>query len=735
MLLVVLLFGSGVLHEPVAAAPLYQKGEFTLSDLGSDGDIVLHGPYDTASIRFGLPATWKLQEGSEISIDVSSVITGLEGISAQSGYSGAILEVYFNGRFEQSIPLLTNGKTNYWVQIKTADLVSPNEGGWHKLSFTLYSQFDCDLNFHQTTVVIDSQSKAYFPYEEIPLALDLRRLPWPIYQQHTKTLDQVLVIIPAAPTADELQAALVVMGAFGRMTNGNLPVKMVTVDQLTESQMAQDHLILVGKPSAFPLFSGLAYPVPLVGGEFSTSGMQADDGVLQMIPSPWNGSKIVMVVSGNTDLGVVKSAQALSTVNLQTGNAPNYSIIAQVNPAPAGVFSGTSTALATSSDIKLSDIGYTFVTSTGMGSNWVDYEFTIPPGSVPAEMPYLDLTLSTSTLVDPTRSDGVVYLNEVQIGSIPLTATNSNLITTRINFPLSVVRSGINTIDLVFNLLPYDECSLTAFTDLWITIYSDSVIHLPLKQTPVSSFAIQDLSMYPYPFANEPSLSTIAFVFPQQDAETWLIASRLAYDLGTRVTGSILAFEVVFDGQIPDGIRTMDLILMGEPKMLPIVDEFKDAMPAYFENGSNVAVLDSQQVIYRISDNKSLGYLELFPSPWNQQASILGIFGTSPEGLASALNALLDVNTRENLTGDFATMDGSDAIIVDTRSGTGTGDVVNNLGPSLVSQTNESNSVDVPDMQKALANSKRIILAGVVLVVTLMVAITIVAIFLRKKPR
>lgn len=735
LLVLALLSGSGIVAAPAVAAPSAEEAKLTLADLGLEGDMVLQGPYDTANIRFDLPATWKLQPGAELTIEVQSAVTGDASI-LQSTFSGAALEVYVNDRFQQSIALTSNETKTYTITIDPTDLISPNPGGWHELSFYLYSEFDCTIDFHQTTITIDADSVASFPHEPTSLALDLRRLPWPIYLQHAKIMDPVSVVIPASPTADELQSALVVMGAFGRMTRGTLPVTMITADQLTEAQRKESHIILVGKPSALSAFSNLRFPVPLVSGQFAAPELKKDDGVLQLLPSPWNSTKSILIVSGNSDPAVVKAAQALSTLNLQTGDTPDYSIVSRVFPAPPAELAEGDYAAGAAIDIKLSDLGYTSITSTGMGTNWLDYQFTIPLGLIPKETPYMDLALSASTLVDPRRSEGIAYLNGVQIGSIPLSTEDSNLITTRINFPSSVLRAGINNLSLVFNLLPYDECTVFAFDSLWITVYADSVIHLSLMQSPVASFALQDLKNYPYPFAMDPTLSSTAFVLSKQDPFSWSQASRVAYDLGARISGSVLGFETAFDGEIPKEMRAMNLILLGEPKKLGVVTDLKDALPAYFETGSNVAVLDSQQVIYRISDKKSLGYLELLQSPWGDERAISGIFGTNPAGLASAVDALIDVKSRDTFAGDFVTMDGTKAHIVDTRTGAGMGNVVNSLNPSVAQNENvEPTPVSASNTQNAYARSKQMILMSAIVVVVLIVLTIISALWLRRQRR
>jgi hypothetical protein len=158
-------------------------------------------------------------------------------------------------------------------------------------------------------------------------------------------------------------------------------------------------------------------------------------------------------------------------------------------------------------------------------------------------------------------------------------------------------------------------------------------------------------------------------------------------------------------------------------------------MPAYFEKGSNVAVLQSQEVIYRVPLDKNLGFIELFAPPWNNRSAVLLVAGTTTGGVASAGNALTSSTMRDSLRGNFVTVDGQQTFAVDTRTGLGLG----RLGPGLapvgtpdLSQTNININTD--QIALAAAESQRMmVLIGVVGIFILIVLMLIVAIWLRSR--
>ncbi len=710
---------------------------YTFADLGVESDIIMKGPYESTTIRFELPPTWELQDGSEINLVVESYFSTTSDEAQPSIVStntSALLEVYFNGNLQQSIPLISNtGASTYRIPISVSDLGIPDDDGYYSITLALDASVDCDLEFHKTTVVIGSNSYGYFPHFEKPLELDLRKLPWPLYQERAKSTGSSLVVVPTNASVDEIQSALVVMGTLGRMSQGRLLVSMTTIDQLTDTARLDSDLIFVGKSTELNNFFVGLPNAPVVNGQFSIAEVGQDDGVLQILPSPWNPSKSLLLVGGTSDIGVVKAAQALSTNNLQTGITPDYSVIAQVNPVPVAN-AASQEGVNSPDDILLSNLGYQVTTVDELGINYLSYEFIVPQGQVPSENPYVEIKYSNSVLVDPARSFMSVFLNGIVIGSIDFSDEDASLVSERIEMPASLLKFGVNILDLEINLIPRDECSVLSFSGLWTTVYEDSLIHLPLVQNPDAANLLQDLKAYPYPFANDPSLATTTFIVPQDNLLAWSSAGKVAFDLGARINGSLISFETAFDNLIPESSRLGNFIVVGEPKNLAVLEEMQEVMPAYFEPGSNVAILESQLVVYRVSDQKSLGYLEVFASPWNAQSAVLGIFGTNTEGITFALNSLLNFQIRETLSGNFSTYDGGNrAIVVDTRTGYGIGGFESNLGDGNVIVVTPSATAEAPGTTNIPARNSALVLIAIAVVALGIAVVVFIALRFRNK--
>lgn len=724
---------------PVKASMPAAAAELTFKDLGVTTDIILRGPYDGTTIRFALPPAWVLIDGTALTLEITTFIAGGDGTSASGGetlntandYLGAVLEVYFNDQLQQSIQLTRGENVTYTVPIAASDLVSPIDAGWHKISFSLDAAIDCDLGFHQTTVVINSGSKINLSYNEEPPQLSLHRLPWPIYQDRLNVPEPAVTILPSSPSAEELQAGLTVMGTLGRMSLGRLPVTMITEDQLSTDMLANSNLIFVGKPGAFTILQGLNAPLQVENGSFVDSQIGDSDGVLQIVNSPWSQTKAVLMVSGASDQGVIKAAQALSTGNLQTGLQPTYSVIALVNPPLEAGDTTDGILQVSSSDFTFADFGHDFVTLDEIGENYLDFEFIIPQGMVPVEDPYLELKYSNSAIADPERSGVSVYVNDILVGSEKFSDETAGISTVKIDLPARAFRPGANILEIVINLIPVNECFALSSTRIWTTVHPDSLIHLPLGPASDTPFVVGNIDLFPFPFASDPTFSSTAFVLPANDNLSWNLAGGIAYNLGALTPGGIMTPKLFFDSQLPENYQDNHLIVIGKPADLAIVAEMKDALPAYFEAGSNVAVLETQQVIYRISDEKALGYIELFLSPWREDRAVLGIFGTTGEGLRFATAALADSQKRITFTGDFITLDGAKAVVVDTKTGLGTGRVEATLGEDTVSQEEKFPTVqNFEAEQEAMRRTILYIALGIFL---LMAVVIILALRFRHK--
>lgn len=629
-------------------------------------DEVLRGPYDSMRVQFSVPPTWALNEQAAIRLHIGELIRQTFVSTAQAGIaSGATLEVSFNDVVLDTILLDTTSEQIVTIPITAEAIAEADEQGRHTLLLFMDASVDCNFD-NQTTLVIESSTELVLSHDNTPPSTDLRLLPWPLYQRDSILINSVVVVVPDNPTEDELQAAFIVGAAMGRLTTGDLVQTVVQASELTPLLRDNENLIMVGQAASLGLLDGLDLPADRQGDSFDVAGLRPDDGVLQMAVSPWNEEKVLVVVGGETDAAVIKAAQALSSDQVRVGLRPDLAVVENVQLAafipPAD------------EDRTLAELGYEAKTLRGYGTLTTDYQFYVPPGSAVDIDAYFNLEYKHSAIVDYARSGLSVELNGQPIGSARFddeTAQGGNV---QMELPTYAIVPGNNRLVVRASLIPQDACSELALENLSTTISPESLLNLPLRQAQTVASSIEDLSEYPQPFINSPTLGQMAFVVPTSDSDAWNAAVQIAADLGKRTNGPIIELEAIYANNVTEETTTgRDLMIVGRPVTLPIIYELADSLPAPFEVGSNLAVERNSQVIYIFPEGTSIGYVQLLPVPWSPSQTIVAVLGSTKEGLDWSTIAMNDGTLRSQLSGDFAAVSDTQIVSTDTRLLSGVG--------------------------------------------------------------
>jgi len=657
---------------PVFAQPSFaEDGVITLAELGVT-EVPLNGPYDSTTIYFGLPADWSLTGGAQIDINLTTALAGLS-IGNTPELFGGLLTVKFNRQTVAILPLTSIGTTEQTVDIPAYLFVSPRTDGRMELKFELDSGDFCMSN-QQTNVVIHQSTRLTFSYEQVQPDTDLIAFPYPIYQD-TIYPDFALVVVPDNPTSTEIQAALSVAAGFGNLTYSTVDLDLTMLSQLTDEQKTNEHLILVGQAASLPLLEELTLPLPVSNGSFQLTG-NSDDGVVEMANSPWNISKVALVISGNTEAAVLKAAQAVSTGLLQSNSAPNLAIINTVRETP------NQSALVI--DRTLADLGNDVEVFSGRGVSSVEYGFYVPVGSVISSDAFFELAYGHSALLSMETSGIVVTLNGQPIGSVPfndLTAAEA-INTVRFSLPQTLALPGANRIGVRVSLEPLAICSNPTLEGLYANIWPQSRLSIPFTSVPLGIVSRLDLSNYPAPLSFDATMSGIAFVLQQDDLNTWKNALQVAKYLGDRSNGPISMPKVFLDGEFTDtDLVNYNLIVMGTPSQMSVMDNLNSVLPVPFEIGTDQVSNTYSQVVYRINIDTPQGYIELLPSPWNSEKIVLTALGNTSDGVTWAGSALGDSPLRGQLAGNFAVINYTQVKTTDTRLG----QVVagNNIEPAI----------------------------------------------------
>lgn len=623
-------------------------------------EMVLKGPFDAADFTFAIPDTWELSAGTQLIL--SMTVNFDRSFYSEFGYpvvaSGGTLSVYLNDHLLGMINLNESGQVERTLPIPLDVFNSehPDRG------IDFYVELDagdfCYVD-EAFTLVIHSNSYFDLPHQVIKPPVDLTRLPTPLYQ-NTFIPQSVLLVVPDRPSASELQAALTVAAALGNFSQNNLPLDLTTMSALAPQQMISNHIVLVGKASSFDL-SGLDLPLKPSGGQFDNFSDAPDNGVVQMIDSPWDIAHVVLHISGNTDDGIIKAAQAFSTGILQPNRFNNLSIVEEIH-SPQGIS-------AIPEKRTLAEMGYDYLTLNARGFRRTRYSFQIPPGWTVTDDAYFELIYGNSALLDFEQSGINVLLNGRPIGSVRLDAESAKNSINRVKMtvPAFAILPGTNLLEIQVTLVPADFCAPPDVRGIWATVWNESVLNTPIVQQPIDFTNTLGLSNYPAPFTYDLELGTTAFVFSKNDVDAWRGAAKIASYLAYRTGAQIVTLSVFYDDNLPPEARSnYNFLLIGRPSQLSIVNELRQYLPVPFDE-KDVALENSLRVRFDIPDANPLGYIEFLTSPWNPENVIMTLFGNSQEGVSQATFTLTDDLLRSYVSGNFVIVNGSQIIASDTR--------------------------------------------------------------------
>lgn len=701
------------------AGVLRAEGDtFSFAELKEE-DQRLFGPFATETLFFGLPANWKLTGGAQLELDYSVTIQVASGV-AENQLSGGTLSVLMNNQVVAVLPLEQSGRFTQFIQIPLTALSALRRDGRQELSIILSSSESCIIDA-KMDVVIHSSSRFIIPHEVTAPNTDLKLFPRPLYQDTIFT-DSALIVVPEAPTSSELQAALTVSAGLQARTGGAMVISVVNHNGLNDTLLAGSHLILVGNAASLPILYQLATPLALVNDVYEGAG---DAGILQMIPSPWSPERVVLIVSGNNDQATVKAAQALSTGVIRPNTASNLALIDSVNNR---VYTEQTTVNQT-----LEDLGYESQAFEGRGESNETFQFFIPTGQTVTAEAYFEVSLSNSTLLNYARSGVFIIVNEKPIGSIRLSDETANRANNRIQIaiPPSAVRSGVNFLDVVVALEPLDECADPNQSGLFVTLWADSRMYLPLAPSPVSTVDIPDLSTYPLPFVQSPDLGKVAFVVERNNFDAWSSAIKIAGQLGNVADGAIFTPVMMFaDETAGKDLSAYNIMAVGMPSQMGFINEINPNLPAPFAPGSDVASEEELQVVYQVDPSQPVGYLELLPSPFNPENLIVAVVGNSSQGVTWSSDTLLSDVARQTLIGNFAVIRDDQILSIDTRLLVPQGEPI---PPSPINTPAPSDAPTVVNAQPLAITSW--VPTAIAIIIGLIIAVVVILIISNRKKR
>ena len=641
---------------------------FTLAELGYTESFMV-GPYDVVDVFFSIPDSWELLPGTYLQLKLSYTVGGA-GISRleETNWVGGTLLVRFNNDQVHTVLLESQDPQTLTLVFPVESLEPESEDGRHHLRFFLDASMHCNYEELQTVVMIESDSFIKFVYDTKEPTNNLQLFPRPYYLPDSIVPAEVVIVLPDNPTALELEAGLAISAGLGSITNGESKVSLYHTSEMDQDLLTNNHLIFVGLSDHFTQFQNLELPVPVENGKFVLTDQVNENGVIQTVTSPWNSQKSILLVGGNTDQAVMKAAKALSTGKVIDSGSPgaNLSLVDQVNTTEV-----TEQSIV---DRTLADLNFETSTIGVYGDIYFEITFDATAEQAKSEGAYFEIISTRSNLLDFDRSGVMLILNDEVVGTIGYNATDSSVVTERIEFLPNFIRRGENRLEVISSLVPYDTCYSNDLETSWVTLSEDSVIHLPVSDQQIDIGERLDLDNYPQMFLGSRDLSDLAFVLPRGSFEAVRSASALAFYLGNMERVSLANFDVFYSDEITsEDLANNNLIFIGKATNIPQLEEIQAALPAQFKEGSDEVIQPKMPVNFSVLENTSVGYIELLESPWNPDYTLLMVMGNFEDGIGLAQTALTKELLINELIGNFSVVYSEQITSVDTRLQSDTG--------------------------------------------------------------
>lgn len=528
----------------------------------------LIGPFDSTSLQVSFPEEWEFDQPGSLHLEFVLSIYGVDYIEGIS-QSGGVLNVSVNDYSLVSIPLNQIGDNALDIPLTQDVLISQRTDGRFDLSFDLFSQESCIRDI-DVDVVIKETSYLKLPHSSTTPLTDLTFFPRPFFQPDSLYERRVFLVVPDNASDAELQAAMDVSAGLGNLTNGDLLVDLVVNSSLTTEIINSEHLVLVGKSGSIPMFAELNMPVKLVNGQFDYSEAGAEDGLVQEIVSPWNNTKAILIVSGNTDAGVIKSGQAIKSGEILAAGRNDVSFVQDYRPQKIVSTLGLDQSFGT--------LGYSDRTVTFAGTSSVYIDFYVPPQNLVSSDANLNLHFSHSSILSYDTSGMTILLNGRAINSIQFQEGNAQLTEVQIKLPPSAFLQGANQLLIQVRLVPIDNCSQVGFfNSTWATIFSDSTLHLPMVQDSGSKSQNINLAGYPEVMVSGQSLGSLTIILNKDDENSLKTASAIANDLGDNAGLYLNQIKIMDSKSIDqDGLTEENVMIIGRPGSIPLVSANSD---------------------------------------------------------------------------------------------------------------------------------------------------------------
>ncbi|MCX6054103.1 MAG: cellulose biosynthesis cyclic di-GMP-binding regulatory protein BcsB [Chloroflexi bacterium] len=591
----------------------------SFSELGVMEPVELNSPIQESEIVFSIPLDWVV-ETSVLTLDLevsASSLLAPETSQALSGFDLGKFSIEFNGQsiFYQTVRQA--GPLEMKITLPASQFLVQTSNQPHQLVFKWDALQSCNQNLISKMVILPA-SILEIGYSLQKHATSLSDFPAPFFQEKALEVQAVTLGLPPQPEKGELESALIIAAGLGRLSEGELEVHYKEIEN---PDTIDANTILIALRHR--IWDGVA-------GEAGTQKPTAGQGQLQWVTLSGNDNS-VLLVSGVDDVGIVRAAQALSRGQVAAPANARAVVIGSVEDPVSPSFQA---------DMNFADLGFGDLTFTASSDKTI--LFTIPPGKTIGEEAYLDVHFSHSMQLDYLVSGLEITLNGVPLVSFRLSDSSSNSDQVRLILPTTMIRPGLNQLTFAAILSSRVFCSPTNSPELWLTVYSNSALHLPARGSTSVVQSPPNFGDLPSVLLTNPRMEDVGFVLPEDPGFSMTAAIQFAATLGEGLQGESPIEFTIFSNEdlATSAVDNYNLILIGRPSSFPGLSNSGYFPQLVFDEADAIAPQSQVGVVLVWQQGEPQGILALRRK--EDGKTVLAILGNSQEGIDPfALKALM----------------------------------------------------------------------------------------------
>jgi len=596
--------------------------DIPLQSLNSNQAIDLTGLISTQTVEIPIPGNWKITDQSWLEMDITA--------SELLDLTNSALTISLNGLQVKSLKLEKIINTTQKIELPANFF----KQGTNTLTFsgTLYLPDDLVTNCKgwddpSRWLLIGPQSNIHIGLQKQIVASNLSHVPevflQPLERYLTSGADPLLFVLPDNISQDDLNTLSATSFFLGHEGGEDFvwDPQILTESEFNNHQNKDGNIIFINNiPAQFQ------------------ANISTQKNAIALFPSPWGENKNILILFDQDREDGYSPALVFGDPTrsiLLNGNIAYLDTAEQITPPPF------------KNNYSFEELGYLDRTIRGLGKGNLIYRVYIPYNIKPTSAD-LSLQLAHSPDLDVKTSSFAIYLNGFTVASILPTAQSANLEPIQIDLPPNRFRPGVNFVRFSFDLyLPYSRCD-KAPDSVWATIFNQTTLEVTYREgTPTAS-----LKYFPMPF-NDYARSS--FVIPDQpDHQTLNKVARLAFAIGgssyyANKPPSILTATKYLASQP----NHENFIFIGSGLDNPAIKNVNDFLPQPFTK--DMTHLQDGFGVYLPSADQdaSTGLLQIIPSPWGKDETILILTGTNSQGINWAWDVLLDSKIRSQFSGNL----------------------------------------------------------------------------------